>query len=80
MIEIEPIRPHRGRRTGRRGFFSRYAKPGDRILDTHEGSGTSRRAAYDFGLDFVGYEIDKVYFALQEAAFEAHAAQIRIEI
>lgn len=55
MIEIKPIRPHRGRRT-------------------------SRRAAYDFGLDFVGYEIDKVYFDLQEEAFEAYTAQIRIEI
>lgn len=63
-----------------RWIFSRYAKPGDRILDTHVGSGTSRRAAYDFGLDFVGYEIDKVYFDLQEEAFEAHTAQIRIDI
>ncbi len=63
-----------------RWIFSRYAKPGDRILDTHVGSGTSRRAAYDFGLDFVGYEIDKVYFDLQEEAFEAYTAQMRIQI
>lgn len=63
-----------------RWIFSRYAKPGDRILDTHVGSGTSRRAAYDFGLDFAGYEIDKVYFDLQEEAFEAYTAQIRIDI
>ncbi len=61
-----------------RWIFTKYAKPGDRILDTHVGSGTSRRAAYDFGLDFVGYEIDKVYFDLQEEAFEAHTAQMRI--
>lgn len=60
-----------------RWIFNKYAKPGDRILDTHVGSGTSRRAAYDFGLDFVGYEIDKVYFDLQEEAFEAHTAQLR---
>lgn len=63
-----------------RWIFSRYAKPGDRVLDTHVGSGTSRRAAYDFDLDFVGYEIDKVYFDLQEEAFEAHTAQLRIQI
>ena len=58
-----------------RWIFSRYAKPGDRILDTHLGSGSSRIAAYDAGLDFVGYELDKHYFDAQEARFAAHAAQ-----
>ena len=57
-------------------IFSRYAKPGDKILDTHLGSGSSRIAAYDAGLDFVGCEIDKDYFAAQEARFAAHAAQL----
>ena len=50
-------------------------REGDRILDTHLGSGSSRIAAWDAGLDFVGCEIDKVYFDLQEKRFEAHAAQ-----
>lgn len=58
-----------------RWIFQRYAKPGDRILDTHLGSGSSRIAAYDAGLDFVGYEIDKDYFDKQEERFAAHAAQ-----
>lgn len=57
-------------------IFSRYAKPGDKILDTHLGSGSSRIAAYDAGLDFVGCEIDKDYFKAQEARFAAHAAQL----
>ena len=56
-------------------IFSKYAKPGFKILDTHLGSGSSRIAAWDAGLDFVGCEIDKVYFDLQEKRFEAHAAQ-----
>lgn len=56
-------------------IYSRYAKPGDKILDTHLGSGSSRIAAYDAGLDFVGYEIDKTYFDLQEERFKAHTAQ-----
>lgn len=56
-------------------IFSRYAKQGDRILDTHLGSGSSRIAAYDAGLDFVGYEIDRDYFAKQEERFAAHTAQ-----
>ena len=58
-----------------RWIFQHYAKPGDRILDTHLGSGSSRIAAYDAGLDFVGCEIDKVYFDKQEERFAAHAAQ-----
>ena len=57
-------------------IFSRYAKRGEKILDTHLGSGSSRIAAYDAGLDFVGCEIDKNYFKAQEARFAAHAAQL----
>lgn len=56
-------------------IFARYAKPGYKILDTHLGSGSSRIAAYDAGLDFVGYEIDPVFFAAQEERFSTHAAQ-----
>ena len=59
-------------------IFSRYAKPGDRILDTHLGSGSSRIAAWDAGLDFVGCEIDKDYFEAQERRFQAHAAQLNL--
>lgn len=56
-------------------IYQRYAKPGDKILDTHLGSGSSRIAAYDAGLDFVGCEIDPDYFEAQEARFQTHAAQ-----
>lgn len=59
-------------------IFSRYAKPGDKILDTHLGSGSSRIAAYDAGLDFVGYEIDTEYFEKQEERFERHTAQMSL--
>ena len=61
-------------------IFNRYAKPGYKILDTHLGSGSSRIAAYDAGLDFVGYEIDKEYFDKQEERFAAHAAQMSLFI
>ena len=56
-------------------LLNNYAKQGDKILDTHLGSGSSRIAAYDAGLDFVGCEIDKTYFDLQEERFAAHTAQ-----
>lgn len=56
-------------------ILSRYAAPGQKILDTHLGSGSSRIAAYDLGLDFWGYEIDPVYFRQQEERFAKHTAQ-----
>lgn len=59
-------------------IFSKYAHPGDRILDTHLGSGSSRIAAYDLGLDFVGYEIDKEYFDKQEERFREHTSQMSL--
>lgn len=56
-------------------IYRLFAKPGMKILDTHLGSGSSRIAAYDAGLDFVGCEIDPVYFNLQEERFAKHITQ-----
>lgn len=61
-----------------RWIYQHYTKPGDKILDTHLGSGSSRRAAYDYGLDFVGCEIDQDYFARQEEAWAEYTAQTRL--
>lgn len=61
-----------------RWIFNRYAKPGDKILDTHLGSGSSRIAAYDAGLDFAGYEIDKEYFDKQEERYQRYISQISL--
>lgn len=59
-------------------IYQNYAKPGFKILDTHLGSGSSRIAAYDAGLDFTGFEICKGYFDLQEARFLHHTAQTNL--
>lgn len=61
-----------------RWIYRNYTKPGDKILDTHLGSGSSRRAAHDFGLDFTGIEIDPEFFEKQEAAWAEYTAQERI--
>lgn len=42
---------------------------GQRVLDTHLGSGSSRIAAYMMGLDFWGCEIDTGYYRSQEERF-----------
>ena len=56
-------------------LLTNYAKPGDKILDTHLGSGSSRIAAWDMGFDFWGYELDKDYFEAMEKRFKAHTAK-----
>lgn len=61
-----------------RWIYRRYAKPGDKILDTHLGSGSSRIAAYDAGLDFIGLEIDEEYFCKQEERWTAYTSQTRM--
>jgi site-specific DNA-methyltransferase (adenine-specific) len=52
-----------------------YAKPGDKILDTHLGSQSSRIAAHQMGFDFWGCEIDQEYFDLGCKRFEKESAQ-----
>lgn len=50
-------------------ILKNYANVGDKILDTHLGSGSSRIAAYKLGFDFYATEIDKEYFDAQEQRF-----------
>lgn len=56
-------------------LLKNYAKEGDKILDTHLGSGSSRIAAHDMGFDFWGYELDPDYFQAQEKRFKQHISQ-----
>lgn len=60
-------------------IYRKFAKEGDRILDTHLGSGTNRRAAFDAGLEFVGCELNAEYYQKQEAAFAAYTSQLSFE-
>lgn len=55
-----------------------YSKPGQRILDTHLGSGSSAIAAHYFGVDFVGCELDADYYNAAKKRFEQATAQSAI--
>lgn len=59
-------------------LLSRYAKPCDKILDTHLGSGSSRIAAYDLGFDFYSCELDADYFRAQEKRFADYLKQPKL--
>ena len=61
-----------------RWILNLFGKPGMKVFDPYLGSGSSRIAAYDAGYDFVGCEIDPVYFELEEKRFEAHTAQMSL--
>ena len=45
-----------------RWILKNYANPGDRILDTHLGSGSIAIACHELGFDLIGCEIDADYY------------------
>ena len=55
-----------------------YAKEGDKILDTHLGSGSIAIACHNLGYDLTGYEIDKEYYEAATKRLKQHQAQIRM--
>lgn len=55
-----------------------YAKEGDKILDTHLGSVSSRIAAYNLGYDFTGIELDQEYFEASCKRFDNHKKQLTL--
>lgn len=59
-------------------LLKNYAKPGDKILDTHLGSGSIAIACYDMGFDLAGFEIDKDYFDAMMKRFNNHKAQLTL--
>lgn len=56
-------------------LIDRFALSGDKIFDSHMGSGSSRIAAYNMGYDFWGCEINKEYFEASEKRFEKATQQ-----
>jgi len=56
-------------------LLKNYAKPNDKIFDSHVGSGSIRIACHDMGFDFEGCEIDKDYWEAQEARYLQHIQQ-----
>ena len=59
-------------------LLENYANPGDKILDTHMGSQSSRIAAWKMGFDYWGCEIDQEYFDQGCARFEEERRQLNL--
>jgi len=58
-----------------RWLLKNYAKPGDKILDTHAGSFSIGIACHDMGYDLEAYEIDEDYYKAAKERFENHIKQ-----
>lgn len=56
-------------------LLSKFAQPGQRILDTHLGSGSSAIACSEFGAHLTGCEIDLGYFESACARIRRETAQ-----
>ena len=55
-------------------LLKKYAKEGDKILDTHGGSMSIAIACWDLGFDLDIWEKDEEYFRLAKNRFELHKA------
>ena len=59
-------------------ILSKYSNEGDKILDTHVGSASSLIACNNFNLSYVGFEIDKEYYAAAVERIKEQTAQIKM--
>ena len=55
-----------------------YAKEGDKILDTHLGSGSIALACYNLGYDLTACELDTDYYNAAIKRLKEHKSQIRM--
>jgi len=59
-------------------LLDKYAKPNDKILDTHLGSGSIAIACHDYGFDLTACELDKEYFDKAMQRINNHTAQTKL--
>jgi site-specific DNA-methyltransferase (adenine-specific) len=60
-------------------LLTNYAKPNDKIFDSHVGSGSIRIACHELGFDFTGCELDKDYYEAQEKRYQEWLKQYNNE-
>lgn len=59
-------------------ILGRYAKQGDKILDTHIGSGSIAIACHDYGHELTGCELDSDYYESSIKRIEKHVSQLKL--
>jgi len=59
-------------------LLKNYSKKGDKILDTHLGSGSIAIACWDMGFDLTAFEIDKEYYDAAYKRLKQHTNQMQL--
>ena len=59
-------------------LLTNYAKPGDKILDTHVGSASSLIACHQLGYQYWGFELDPDYYKAASERLEKAIAQVSV--
>lgn len=59
-------------------LLDKYAKQGDKILDTHLGSGSIAIACHDYGFELTACELDTEYYEAAKKRFLNHSAQQKL--
>jgi site-specific DNA-methyltransferase (adenine-specific) len=59
-------------------ILDKYAKQGDKILDTHLGSGSIAIACHDYGFELTACELDKEYFDKSIERIKNHTNQTKL--
>lgn len=59
-------------------LLDKYAKPNDKILDTHLGSGSIAIACHDYGYELTACELDKEYYDKAIQRIKNHVSQLKL--
>jgi site-specific DNA-methyltransferase (adenine-specific) len=80
QVEVEGERIHPTQKTIHlyTWILNQYAKPNDKILDTHLGSGSIAIACHDYGFDLTACELDKEYFDKAMQRINNHTNQVKL--
>ena len=60
-------------------LLDKYAKKGDKILDTHLGSGSIAIACHDYGFDLTACELDESYYNSAIKRIQKHISQTKLD-